>query len=96
MTTRSLTSGVLIFGVACLGLVGCSSKKEAAAPQAPPVFTYASSDITPWPWRMELVTITCTDLGGSSTAVVNGKTYGLTGRDAIPPAYAATNHIVGC
>lgn len=76
-------ASVVLMAIVAL-TTGCSSKKkEPVVVLPPPSFTYSSPDVTPWPWRITQMTVTCTDLGGSSTAVVNGKTYGLTGRDAI-------------
>lgn len=77
-----VSAAITVLGLALL-TAACGSKKKAPVDLPPPTFTYSSADIIPWPWRMELVTITCTDLGGSSTGLINGKTYGLTGRDAI-------------
>jgi len=45
-------------------------------------FTYTKSDVKPWPWTVGSITVTCTDFRGGSTAVVNGKTYGITGSEA--------------
>lgn len=46
-------------------------------------YTYAKGDVTPWPWKVSGMTVTCNSMDGDATAVVGGKTYGITGRDAI-------------
>ena len=35
------------------------------------------------PFKISSLRYTCTDTGGGATAVINGTTYGLTGREAL-------------
>jgi hypothetical protein len=69
-------------------LAGCSYTPANSSNTSPTyktdivTFTYTKEDFSPWPWTVASMTVTCTDMGGGATAVVNGRTYGITGREA--------------
>jgi hypothetical protein len=79
-------SGLLVAVLAgCSGQAPASittSKTTTPSDFAPPTFTYQRTDVTPWPWTVSTMTVTCTDTAGGATARVNGATYGITGREA--------------
>lgn len=71
---------VAVVGI-ILGTTGCGGSETIDS--SPLTKTYSSgSSPTAWPWNVDSLTVTCSDLAGSAHASVGGITYGLTGRDS--------------
>ena len=70
-----------ILGMVLFGLAACASEPE---PPLPPLdSTITGADVKPWPFKPSSITYHSTDMDGGATAVINGVTYGLTGREAL-------------